>query len=142
MSEWFCGTRIILKIRLWRMEPVNRLWFIYTVVVIGHSPIVKKKSLVKIPRKSMLEIQGRLTTSWILETDVRWTTVRWTMCKKNVVFTRAENDPEGSHGKITNWALSNQTLSTKIKITNIELWFLFCYYLGAECQPSKQALLP
>ena len=31
----------------------------------------KKKSLVKIPRKSMLEIQGRLTTSWILETDVR-----------------------------------------------------------------------
>ena len=39
----------------------------YTVIV-GHPPIVKKIS-VKIPRKSMLEIQGRLTTSWILETD-------------------------------------------------------------------------
>ena len=37
---------------------------------IGHPPIVKKIS-VKIPRKPMLEIQGRLTTSWILETDER-----------------------------------------------------------------------
>ena len=40
----------------------------YTVIV-GHPPIVKKKISVKIPRKPMLEIQGRLTTSWIFETD-------------------------------------------------------------------------
>ena len=33
---------------------------------VGHPPNRKKKISVKIPRKSMLEIQGQLTTSWIL----------------------------------------------------------------------------
>ena len=42
---------------------------------------------------------------------------------------RAENDPEGSHGKITNWVLSNQTLSAKIKINKFYWTMIFVLLL-------------
>ena len=62
----------------------------------------------------------------------------------NLIFTAGQGQRRRQifpKKKITTEYMTNQTLSTKKKLTNfLVLWFLFCYYLEAGCQPSKQVL--